>query len=266
MRIIFSLLVLLFCFSAHASVKQVTEEDSSSPYLKIVAADRKMLDFSNHSIGEIKQEEEASLYTEEVNNILRKYCYKITFTPKLGEDVLPFREIVGSEAVGLSPWNAFQKASKGDGVRTPERARRYKENYTVEISDTRVEFLSFRHCGLDDETFSKLSYYISGFTSLQSVDLRHNHLTKKSIEELLRIARRTSVKVIILSHNDSNTFEFIDELATKGLENAGPGCIVEDLLNKFIVTTKDQLSVVGGKTSHWSTSWEDIHKRFYKLA
>jgi len=265
MRIISFLLALLFCFSVHASTTPITEEDPSCPYLKTVTADRKILDFSNHPIAEIKQEEEASLSIEEVNNMLRKYCYKITFTPKPGEAVSPLREIVGPEAVGLSPWNAFQKASKGDGVKTPERARRYKENYTVEISDTKVEFLSFRHCGLDDEAFSKLSYYISGFASLQSVDLRQNHLTTKSIEELLRIARRPSVRVILLSSNTSAAFEFIDELATKGLENAGPGCVIEGLLNKFIVTTKDQLSAVGGKASHWSTSWEAIHKRFYKL-
>lgn len=143
----------LLCFDTMASTdltKDLTDEKLESPYLKTVQTDRKLLDFSNQTIVKEAQEEH-SLSLEEVNNTLRQHCYKITFEPK--SQAVPPLELVGIEAIGLKPWNAFQRASKGDGVSTPDRAKRYKENYKVEVSDIKIEFINFKNCSLSDNIF-----------------------------------------------------------------------------------------------------------------
>lgn len=254
-----------FCFSLDLMASDLDADSISAVHLKTVADGRTLLDFSNKLIEE-EASEVGTLSLEDVNKTLRKYCYTVTFIPgEDGESSLPIREVIGHDAVGLSTWNLFQRASKGDGVSTPERVRRYKESYKVKISDIKVEFLNFKNCRLQDELFSKLTYYVLGFSSLQSIDLRSNSLTVKSVDELLRIARRPLIKVILLTFNESKGFEFADALAKHALKDEGPGSSIEALLNKFIVATKREISEMFGKSEHWSESWESVHKRFYKM-
>lgn len=74
------------------------------------------------------------------------------------------------------------------------------------------------------------------------------------------------MRVILLASNESPGFEFVDALAKKALRIEGsPGFAVEKILNKFIVATRDELLEIGGRSLHWSASWEAVHNRFYKI-